>query len=101
MCVCVHVCVCVCVCQMPQLPALLIGKIETLIQGIPLSCIKGCTHRATEVLRWLSMTRYRWTERVCCSVDTLLCCDRGDSSKWVSREKVLFNDSFAMGMFSY
>ena len=52
--------------------------------------LKGCTHRATEGLRWLSMSRYRCIERprVSGSVGTLLCCDSGHSSKWISMEKV-------------
>ena len=32
---------------------------------------KGCTLRATEALRWLSMSRFRCIERVSCSVGTL------------------------------
>ena len=31
--------------------------------------IQGCTHRATEALRWLSMSRYQCIESVCSCVD--------------------------------
>ena len=74
------------------------------------ACVKGCTHCVTEALRWLLMGRYRCIIRVCCSVGTLLCCNRCHSSKWLSMEKVFLwfqlnsnmsNISFAMGMFSY
>ena len=53
---------------------------------------------------------YRCIERVHRSVGTPLCCDRGQSSEWLSTEKVLFlfqlnsnmsNISFVMGRFSY
>ena len=69
---------------------------------------KGCTHRVTEALQWLSMSRYRCIKRVCRSVATLLCCDSVHSSKWLSMEKAFWflqtsnmsKISFAMGMFS-
>ena len=72
--------------------------------------LKGCTHRAMESLRWLSMSRYRCIERVSGSVGTLLCCDSSYSSKWLSMKKVfswirlnsnMSNISLSMGMFSY
>ena len=72
--------------------------------------VKGCTHRATEALPWLSMSRYRCIESVCLSAGTLLSCDRANLSKWLSTEsKILgfqlnsnmLNISFVMGMFSY
>ena len=34
--------------------------------------------------------RYPCIERVCRSVGTLLCCDSGHSSKWLSMENVIF-----------
>ena len=70
---------------------------------LPSVTVKGCTHRATEGLRWLAISRYQCIERVSGCVGTLLCCDSGHSSKWLSMEKVFFwsNISFAMGMFSY
>ena len=49
--------------------------------------VKGCTHRATE---GFAMSRYQCIKRVSGSVGTLLCCDSGHSSKWLSMEKVIF-----------
>ena len=72
--------------------------------------IKGCTHRVTEALRWVSMSTSRCIERVCRSVGTLLYCGRWRSFKWLSMVKVFFkfrlnsnmsNIFFAIGMFSY
>ena len=46
--------------------------------------MKGCTHRATEALRWLSMSRYRCIERVSRSYTALLAIEgiHGNGYRW-------------------
>ena len=72
--------------------------------------LKGCTHRAKEVLRWHSMSTYRCIKTVCRSVGTLFTCDGVYSSKWLSTEIAIlefrlnsnmFNISLLIGMLSY
>ena len=72
--------------------------------------VKGCTHQATEALRWLSMSPYRCIESVCLSVGTLFSGDRVHSSKWLSTEIAMLwfrlnsnmlNISLEMSMVSY
>ena len=57
---------------------------------VVLKSIQGWTHRATEGLWWLSMSRYWCIERVSASVGTLLCCDNGHSAKWLLMKRCFF-----------
>ena len=61
---------------------------------------KGFTHRATEVLRWLSMSTYRCIKTVCRSVGTLFPCDGVYSSKWLSTEIAILDFQLNSNMFN-
>ena len=50
-------------------------NLHNLCMGTWVSLNKGRTHRATEALRWLSISTYRCIESVCRSVGTLFSCD--------------------------
>ena len=81
------------VCTASKTP--LLSKL-TLTNGRYISTrIKGCTQRATEALRWLEMSPYQCINMVNSSVGTLLCCDRGYSSKCLLMENVF---SFGFGL---